>query len=164
MSGDNIAQEKKGEEKSMKTTLLFALVLGMLNTGCGGGAPKPPDNVKAIVTGGIRQEAGPFGFGVVNSTTVQDVEVSWGSAESIDSYNIYWSTTPKVTTTSGKLIDDIDSPYVHKNLTEGETYYFVVTSVKNGKESLPSQEVSAKVGTGSMKFNMGNGGVLVPAF
>jgi hypothetical protein len=75
----------------------------------------------------------------------EQIAVSWKAVSAADSYNIYWSTSPGVTKANGKKIKDITaSPYKHTKLTNGTTYYYIVTAVKGSQESAPSAEVSAK--------------------
>lgn len=74
--------------------------------------------------------------------------VSWSLVPNTVSYNIYWSTTGGVTPATGTQIADATNPYTLTGLTDGTTYYFVVTAVNasssdNG-ESAPSSQVSCK--------------------
>ncbi len=101
--------------------------------------PRPPGAVAAVA--GDRQ-----------------VTVSWNTVVNATSYNIYWSTTPGV---SGTKIPDITSTsYTHTGLTNGDTYYYVVTAVNSFGEGSESKELavtpSATVGiltiTGSVRY------------
>lgn len=69
--------------------------------------------------------------------------ISWNAVSGATSYNIYWSTTSGVTKTSGTKITDATSPYSHTGLTNGTTYYHVVTAVNSSGESVESAQVSA---------------------
>src|SRR3989338_7004205 len=100
--------------------------------GCGSGqgtatptgtAPSAPTGV--TVTAGNRQ-----------------VSISW-TAVSGATYNIYWLATSGVTKTTGTKITGASSPYTHTGLTNGTTYYYVVTAVDNNGESSESSQVSA---------------------
>jgi fibronectin type 3 domain-containing protein len=71
------------------------------------------------------------------------VTVSWNPVASATSYNIYYSKTSPVTKTSGSKISNVTSPHVVAGLTNGTTYYFVVTAVGEGGESAESIEKSA---------------------
>ena len=78
------------------------------------------------------------------AATAEDAEVSvsWDSVQGATSYNIYWDTSPGVTTTDTSFIN-VTSPYVHDSLANGTTYYYVVTAVNSFGESLTSSEVDA---------------------
>ncbi len=80
------------------------------------------------------------GSGVINS-------VSWNPVAEADSYNLYWSTTSPVRSTSNR-IRGVTSIYQHKFLLAGTTYFYRVTSVKAGIESSPSTEGSVTTGSG----------------
>jgi len=75
----------------------------------------------------------------------QVLTISWNSSNEATSYNIYWSTTPGVTKSTGIKIANASSPYVHTGgLNTANTYYYVVTSVNSFGESVESVPVSAK--------------------
>ncbi len=72
------------------------------------------------------------------------VKVTWANVTDAESYNIYWSTTPDVTKSTGTKITGASSPYSHQNGVENlKVYYFIVTAVINGEESGVSIQVSA---------------------
>ena len=71
------------------------------------------------------------------------VTIAWTAVSGATSYNIYWSTTPGVTTANGTKITGVASPYIHSGLINGTTYYYVVTAVNNDGESTTSSQVSA---------------------
>jgi fibronectin type 3 domain-containing protein len=87
-------------------------------------APAAPSGLSA--TGGAKQET-----------------ISWTPVSGAASYNLYWSTTPGVTTSTGTRIAAVSSPYVQTNLTAGTTYYYVVTAVNSVGESAASAQASA---------------------
>jgi hypothetical protein len=73
----------------------------------------------------------------------EQVSINWyGSVKAI-SYNLYFSTAQNITTSTGELIADVTSPFSHTDLTNGMTYYYIVTAVNNKGESDISNEVSA---------------------
>ena len=83
---------------------------------------------------------------VATSASNHKVNIGWSasqSAEEVTSYNIYWSQTPGVTEATGIRIADVTNPYVHANLINDTTYYYIVTAVNKYGEGNPSQEVSA---------------------
>jgi len=71
------------------------------------------------------------------------VSISWNDVEGALSYNIYWSISAGVTTANGTLILNAVSPHTHTGLTFGTTYYYIVVTVNEGGEGIPSGEVSA---------------------
>lgn len=68
--------------------------------------------------------------------------ISWTAVTGASSYNIYWSNTPGVTTSSTK-ITNATSPYAHGPISNGVAYYYRVTAMNGGGESGLSSEVSA---------------------
>lgn len=71
------------------------------------------------------------------------VSISWDAVSGATSYNIYWSTTTGVTKTTGAKITGATSPYIHTGLTNGTTYYYVVTAENSYGESNESSQLSA---------------------
>jgi len=73
------------------------------------------------------------------------ITISWTAVPGAASYNVYWSTSDNVSTTGGTKItcDNTTTQKVVEGLTNGTTYYFVVTVVKSGSESARSLMVSA---------------------
>lgn len=72
----------------------------------------------------------------------QRVTVNWDPVEGADSYTIYWSDTPG-TGTGGTASTVISPPFYHDGLTNGSTYYYVVSAGNVVGESAASTEVSA---------------------
>ena len=71
------------------------------------------------------------------------VTVSWTAVTGATSYNLYWSTSSGVTTSTGTKISGVASPYTQTSLANGITYYYVVTAVSAGGESAASNSASA---------------------
>ncbi len=69
--------------------------------------------------------------------------ISWDTVSSATSYNLYWSTSTGVTTATGTKIATVTSPYTQTGLTNGTTYYWIVTAVNAGGESGASSQASA---------------------
>jgi len=69
--------------------------------------------------------------------------ISWSTVTGATSYNLYWSTTSVVTKATGTKISGVTSPYTHTGRTNGTTYYYVVTAVNAGGESVESSQMSA---------------------
>ena len=70
------------------------------------------------------------------------VVISWDTSSVGSSYNIYWSTSPGVTT-SDTRISGATSPHTHTGLTNGRTYYYAITAENTCGEGGLSNEVSA---------------------
>jgi len=108
--------------------LLIAFVL----SACGGGG------------GGSRAPvplAAPTGV----SATARDANnlISWTAVDGATSYNVYWSPTSGVTKATGTKIAFTNNPWAHTGLVNGTVYYYVVTTVSVGGESVESAQVTA---------------------
>jgi len=71
---------------------------------------------------------------------IGQVTVSWDSLTGATSYNLYWGEAAGSTTNK---IENAASPYVHTGLTNGTTYYYVVTAANSLGEGPKSAEASA---------------------
>ncbi|RRS34687.1 MAG: hypothetical protein OI74_04590 [Gammaproteobacteria bacterium (ex Lamellibrachia satsuma)] len=83
-------------------------------------------------------------FNVTARAKPTEVFVMWTPVTGADSYNVYRSTTsggPYAQIANGYVCDYCS--YWDQGLTNGMTYYYVVTSVIGGAESLHSNEASA---------------------
>jgi kexin len=70
--------------------------------------------------------------------------LTWDAVAGATSYNLYWSTSPGVSQSTGQQIADIASPIMmHSGLVNGTTYYYVVTALSAAGESGVSMEISA---------------------
>lgn len=70
------------------------------------------------------------------------VTISWEAVSGATSYHVYWNETGNVTVFDA-LLSSNQTLLVHSGLTNGTTYYYVVTAVNGVGESAPSSEVSA---------------------
>ncbi|MBF0548658.1 MAG: hypothetical protein HQM08_29780 [Candidatus Riflebacteria bacterium] len=87
----------------------------------------------------------PIPAAPTNVTLIPDdgkVTVSWNSVSGATNYNIYWATSAGVTPANGTKISAVTSPYVQINLTNGQKYYYVITSANSSGESPASEQVS----------------------
>lgn len=102
--------------------------------------------------------AGPSNLAVVAAVNNQ-VSLSWSSVSSATSYNV------KRSTTSGSgytTVANVTSPsYIDQSLTNGTTYYYVITAVNGANESFPSKQVAATPTAQAFGFlNVSNGSTL----
>lgn len=113
-----------------RTSLILTCLL-LLSCGGGGGgisvSNTPPEAPQNILSIGGNTQAG----------------LSWGEASGATTYNIYWATAAGVRKQTGTKISNVTSIFYHTGLTNGTTYYYVVTAANQYGESSESREVSA---------------------
>ena len=73
----------------------------------------------------------------------KQVTLTWPTVADATGYTLYWGTAKGVTRSTGTKIAGATSPYTHSGLTNGATYYYVVTASKGSTESSESTEASA---------------------
>lgn len=56
------------------------------------------------------------------------ISVSWPPRSDAVSYTVYWSTSPDTLPSDGRAVIGVISPFVHRDLTPGVTYYYSVAS------------------------------------
>lgn len=93
-----------------------------------------------------------------STTTPQNLQVvegnknitySWDSVTGADKYTLYIAEESGITVENysiyknSKILNNVVSPYVIKELKNGTTYYAIITATKNNIESIASGEVSA---------------------
>ena len=74
------------------------------------------------------------------------VTVSWDKVSGASSYNLYWGISPDLSKEKARKISDVKSPYVHSDLKNSETYYYIVTAVNRYGEGSESKLASARPG------------------
>lgn len=93
-------------------------------------------------TGGVTGvPAGDIALTAIGANTTIGLE--WPVVTGASAYRLYWSTTSGVTPGNGQPIDVSTPDYVHRGLTNGTTYYYVVTPITPQGEGAPSPEASA---------------------
>lgn len=120
-------------------SVFICSVMAVSLAGCGGGGSSSSG-------GGSSSTAISAPSGITAYAGNSQVTISWNSVTGAASYNIYWSNSPGVSKTSGTRITGASSPYVHSGLTNGATYYYVVTSQNSNGESTESAKASATPG------------------
>lgn len=76
----------------------------------------------------------------------QTVGLDWPRVAGATGYRVYWANAAGVTSASGQAIDVAEPGYVHRGLTNGSAYHYVVSSVLAGGEGPTSAEASATPG------------------
>jgi lysophospholipase L1-like esterase len=97
----------------------------------------------------------------------RQVIIRWSAQEtggSVTSYNIYWSTSPDVSSLSGTKIATVKSPYIHSGLTQGKTYYYVVTAANGYGESTDSAKASATISSNLKDIFVAMGGSITKGY
>ena len=122
--------------KGIYRLIISGVLLMALLTGCGGGGTTDTTGSAPSAPSGVTATAGDG-----------QATISWNSVLGATSYNIYWSTTSGVTKTTGTKITGATSPYTHTGLTNGTTYYYVITAVNSYGESIESSQVSVTPST-----------------
>jgi fibronectin type 3 domain-containing protein len=80
--------------------------------------------------------------GVTGTAGAGSARITWPAVDNATSYNIYYSTSPGVTTATQTKVTGATSPAIVPNLIRGVAYYFVVTAENAAGESGVSNEVS----------------------
>ena len=111
---------------------LAAAALVLLLAGCGGssGSSTPPPIPVAPTS-------------VVAASGNSQINLTWPTVPYASSYNCYWADTTGVTPASGTKVASVSSPYALKGLTNGTTYYAVITAVNSSGESPASSPANA---------------------
>lgn len=85
--------------------------------------------------------------GTVNATPGDGmVTIDWAPVSRADSYNLYWSNTAGLVPGGAGVtkIENIQTTsFAHVGLANGSTYYYLITAVSTGGESVVSSEASA---------------------
>lgn len=80
--------------------------------------------------------------GVTATTANSQAAVSWTASSGATSYNLYWSTSPAVSKSTGTKVTGASSGAAIPGLAPSTTYYVVVTAVNAGGESAESAPAS----------------------
>ena len=83
--------------------------------------------------------------GVTTVAGDRKATISWNAVSNASTYNIYWSTSPDMSSQSGTKLANVKSPYTHSGLIQGETYYYVITAANGFGESEDSIKSSVTI-------------------
>lgn len=75
----------------------------------------------------------------------REAMISWNAVDNASTYNLYWSTSPDISSQSGTKLANVKSPYTHSGLTQGKTYYYIVTAANGFGESGDSERSSVAI-------------------
>jgi len=105
-------------------------------------------NLEEFIAGEDPTVPAPLGPIENASVLAGDTEnsLTWDTVDRALAYDIYWSTTPDVTTATGNRIAGVSSPYSHTGLTNGDSYYYIIVANNLCCESV-SGEMRARPGT-----------------
>jgi hypothetical protein len=81
--------------------------------------------------------------GLVTVAANTTVGLEWDAVAGAQGYRVYFSTSAGVTPQTGQALEVAAPNLVHRGLTNGTPYHYVVTAISGGGESAPSTEVSA---------------------
>lgn len=123
-----ISGDWQGIASSTSAAVVLYGTFSLTRTSSGG--PQPPGGVTGSPGNGL-------------------VTVSWGAVSGATSYNLYFARQSGVTPANystlpgGGRVTSVSSPYALTGLSNGTTYYVVVTAVGPGGESAASSEITA---------------------
>ncbi len=66
----------------------------------------------------------------------------WKASDGAVGYNLYWKSSESGVTETDNKITNIQPPYTHIGLSNGETYYYRVSAINDGGESALSAEIN----------------------
>jgi hypothetical protein len=113
---------------------------GTGGTGTGGASGTPGAGAGGNGGSGVPpSDAGNLSAIAANTT----IGLEWDVVPGADSYHVYWSMTAGVTPQTGQRLVAMEPALVHRGLTNGTAYYYVVAAVSGGAEGEPSGEQTA---------------------
>ncbi|MEK6684664.1 MAG: FG-GAP-like repeat-containing protein, partial [Nitrospirota bacterium] len=138
-------------------TLTAAPALGYVFSGWGGDCSFAGTSLTCLLTmSANRSVTAAFGVAVPSTPTglsasasSGQVTLTWNPVSGATSYILYMASVSGVTKSNYSTLADgmthtgVTSPYIHTGLTNGKTYYFVLTASNTGGESAESSQVSA---------------------
>lgn len=83
---------------------------------------------------------------LVATPSDSQVTLSWDHSANATSHTLYFGLSSGVTPSNGITLAGVSSPYVHSNISNGQTYYYIATASNAQGESTPTAEVDATPG------------------
>ena len=80
---------------------------------------------------------------VTITTGTRAIGLDWSGVSGASGYSVYWANKPGVSKTQGTVIHTTIPHLEHRDLANGQTYYYVITAYTGNSESRESEEVSA---------------------
>lgn len=132
--------------------LVFVMSLCLALAGCGGGGSNTGTSSGNTI--GSTDSGIPTAPTNVTATAGNaQVAIRWTDVAGASSYNLYYSTSPGLTTASNCQRKSANG-IIYTGLTNGTTYYFAVTAVNSVGESQISNVASATPYNGSITYNI----------
>lgn len=121
------------KQRSFCNTFFLLVMMCCLSLwGCGGSATRYDPGAPAQVAG------------LTATPGSGQVALNWSTASKAAGYVIYYSTTSGVTKSTGtKFATTLSTSAIVTGLTNGQSYYFVVTAINSTSESAESNQVAA---------------------
>jgi len=127
--------------KGLAASTTYSFIIRAINNNRRGPASAEVSATTSGTTPTATVPAAPTGLSATGGS--KQTTISWPSVTGATSYNLYWSTTTGVTTTSGTKIGGVTSPAVQTGLADATTYFYILTAVNSAGESTASVQVAA---------------------
>jgi len=98
---------------------------------------------------------GPVTAQAIGANTT--VGLDWTAIPGAEQYAVYWATATGVTPATGQRVVTSSPAWVHRGLTNGTPYYYVVAPIVSGVEGTPSPEATATPGGEWVLEELGSG-------
>jgi mono/diheme cytochrome c family protein len=128
-------------QKGLTPATTYFFMVRAINNNRRGPASAEVSATTSGTTPAATAPAAPTGLSATGGT--KQATISWTAVTGASAYNLYWSTTTGVSTTTGTKISDVTSPAVQTGLSDSTTYFYIVTAANSAGESVASVQVAA---------------------
>ncbi|MGD8941244.1 MAG: hypothetical protein PVJ72_17825, partial [Gammaproteobacteria bacterium] len=90
----------------------------------------------------------PVNLQAVDNTAAGQITLQWDQFGEADGFELYWSDAPEVSLSS-QYVSNLQSPFVHAPLLNGQVYYYRVRAINSAGASGLSGTLQATAGSGS---------------